>query len=352
MENDFRSSSSEEGSPAIPLGKTKELRKPTLREAIELYPKIVEIQRARTGGRPGKNTVTSNLNAFRIIMDVLGCSLDTPYDAIDMSVMNAVYERLVADGAAKITAKSYLECFRAIFAKWTHFFYEQYGFKVTDVKIPPITLPPNRYHERSVEFKTKVIELYKSLKERDPDAWFFMTMMLQFGMRNGDVRRLTWNNFVAESDNVKLRYTPNKTKLTSGRTINWPIADDIWEDILDYRLTHSEAPFIWDDPAQAPFWKKNRKHPSSQVCMSEDFDYSELFQGFHAEERLRKYMREVGAQGSKSCYELRKLCASAVYKNLGQEAVSSLLGDDISIVLHFYADPSSVGKKINISSLL
>lgn len=153
-------------SPAIVLGKSKSLRKPTLKEAIRLYPKLVEIQRARTGGKPNKNTVASNMHAFKQIMNVLGCSLDEPYDAIDMSVMNQVYERLVATGVSKITAKSYLECFRAIFAKWTHFFYEQHGFKVTDVKLPPITLPPCRYHERSAEFKTKVIELYKGLKKK------------------------------------------------------------------------------------------------------------------------------------------------------------------------------------------
>ena len=350
MNSEYPSGGGEER-PVISLGKTKELRKPTLREAIELYPKIAETQRMRTGGTPSKNTVSAKLCYFHRIVKELNCSLDIPYDSINTTVMNELYERFVAQGISKISAKSFLEGFRGIFAKWTHFYYEQYGFKVEDVKLPPITLPPNRYRERPSEFKTKVVGLYKKIKTSDPDAWFFMTMMLQFGMRNGDVRRLTWDNFV-QDDVVKLCYIPHKTRLTSGRSINWPIADEIWEEILDYKLSHSERPFIWDDPSRAPFWQRCHCRPTNRKYSAEDSDFSEGYQGYYAERRLRRYMRLIGCPGSKSAYELRKLCAGAVYKNLGQEAVSSLLGDDISTVLHFYADPSTVGSKINISSLL
>ena len=53
-------------------------------------------------------------------------------------------------------------------------------------------------------------------------------------MRNNDVLRLRWDNFVPEKDSIYLKYVPHKTRLTSGRVVNWPVDEQIWEEILEY----------------------------------------------------------------------------------------------------------------------
>lgn len=326
-------------------------RKPTLNEVAEIYPKLAAEQRERTGGSPSPSCVYNNLIALQRVLHSLKWDGTQPYDFVTRSTMMRLYEKWTVDDAmSRVTARSYLDQFRGCFAKWTHFYYEQLGFDVTDVKLPPIPKRAPRYTERPVEYRIKVVELHKHLKQVDPDVWFMMTMMLSFGMRNNDVLRLRWDNFVPEKDSIYLKYVPHKTRLTSGRVVNWPIDEQIWEEILEYKLSHSEYPFAWDDPKQMPrfdskvFVQSRRRRDIDAPC--------DGWQGFYVENRLCKYMRDIGTTGCKAAYELRKLCACTVYKNFGQEAASALLGDDIATILRFYADPSVVTKKVNLAAMV
>ena len=316
-----------------------ELKIPTFKEMLDLYPILCEAQRKRTGGRPCIKRVEQVLVATRSLLKRLKWSLDRPYTDLTRKVMEQLFEEMIAAGFKPVSAKSYIEDFRGIGAKWTHYRYEEYGYHVTDIKLPSLYTPPNRYVEKPVELRKAVVSWYNgSLKQDDPDVWFFATMMLKFGMRNCDVKALTWDNFQNEEDGVYLRYTPNKTKLSSGRTVHWPVDDDTWSDILEYRLDHEEVPFIASNPNLPKFDYK---------LFGSDTKPTEF-----AENRLRKYLRELGFTGSKCAYELRKLCACTVYKNFGQEAASSLLGDDIDTILYHYADPSSVSKKVDVTKLI
>jgi hypothetical protein len=46
--------------------------------------------------------------------------------------------------------------------------------------------------------------------------------------------------------------------------------------------------------------------------------------------------------GSKACYELRKICVDHVYQKYGVEMASSISGDDIKTMMRYYADPSAL----------
>jgi integrase len=310
---------------------SKDLKVPTFNDLFNVYPELCEAQRKRTGGRPGQKTVENNLYSMKRLLETLEWNCDRPYTDLTTAVCDKLFEYLkTVDGLKAITAKSYLDGFRSVIAKWTVLRYAEYGYKVDEIRLPSLFVPPIRYKEISDEKKRSVIELIDNLKQIDPDSWFFATMMLQFGMRNSDVKRLTWDNFIFQEDSVFLEYTPHKTRLTSGRRVKWPVPDKVWNEILDYRLTRSEKPFKIDG--------SNVGRPG--------------LNGLSAEKRLSKYMRSIGFSGSKSAYELRKLCGSLVYKNMGQEAVTSILGDDIKTVLKYYADPSSVSKKVDMTTLI
>ena len=57
--------------------------------------------------------------------------------------------------------------------------------------------------------------------------------------------------------------------------------------------------------------------------------------------RLNKDLRcQKIFTGSKGCYELRKICIDHVYQQFGAEMASSISGDDIRTMMHYYADPS------------
>lgn len=310
---------------------SKDLKVPTFNDLFNVYPELCEAQRKRTGGRPGRKTMENNLYSMRRLLETLEWNWDRPYTDINTAVCDKLFEYLkTVDGLKAISAKSMLDGFRSVVAKWTILRYAEYGYKVDEIKLPTMFVPPVRYSEISDEKKRSVIELIDNLRSVDPDSWFFATMMLQFGMRNSDVKRLTWDNFIFQDDSVFLEYTPHKTRLTSGRHVKWPVPDKVWNEILDYRLTRSEKPFKVDG--------SNVGRPG--------------LNGLSAEKRLSKYMRSIGFSGSKSAYELRKLCGSLVYKNMGQEAVTSILGDDIKTVLKYYADPSSVSKKVDMATLI
>ena len=317
----------------------RELKVPTFKELFEIYPIIAEEQRQRTGGRPSVTLSRMRMRDVKRCLTVLGWDHNRPYTDLTGKQLDWLFSYFKDYGGHEpITAKQYVESIRSVCASWTHFRYEQYGYKVTSVKVPNLYLPPIRYREKSAELRKKTSEWYNGIYDKDIEVWFLATMMLQFGMRNRDVWRLTWDNFIREADGIYLKYMPNKTKLTSGRIVHWPVSDNTLPLINQYKESHFIAPFV----------------PSTnETSMSEkEVSFVKNMQFVRAEERLCKHMRNLGFNGSKAAYELRKLCASMVYKNFGQEAASSITGDDIRTVLKYYADPASVSKKIDITSLM
>lgn len=325
-----------------------ELKIPSFKELLEVYPRLAADQRKRTGGKPAEHTVYGTLLGVTRIIDASGIGYDSPYTALTTKILDTTCEQL-RQTLKPITVKAYLQSLQNITARWSHLRYEEIGYKVESIRIPSFFVPPFRYREKSKEIKTKVIEWFTDpkLPKYDPDIWFLSTMMLQFGMRNSDVKLLKWDNFQEEMDGVYLTYTPHKTRLSSGRVVHWPVPRPVWELICEYRKDHSKAPFCWDDLNKVPphhnYLGTTEKKKTGRKVINH-FSISVL--------RLNRIMREFGFDGSKASYELRKLCACAMYKNFGQEATSSLLGDNIDTILKHYADPSAIGKVVNVADIL
>lgn len=309
------------------------LKIPSFRQILEIYPKLAEMYNKKTGGKLCPTQVRGNVKQLKNVVEFLGLDIDGPYTALTSKLIDYYFTTIQETKHVKaISARSHIDQCRACVAKWTRVPYEELGFKVEGFKVPPLPVAPFRYKEQPMELKNRVKQWYEVVEHKDPEVWFFTTMMLQFGMRNGDVKRLSWDNFQKEPDGIYLYYVPHKTRLTSGRSIHWPLSEATLTKIMKYKETHPKHPFV--STVSNPYAPCDGDTPST------------------IEHRLRIYMRRIGFKGSKCAYELRKLCACAVYKNFGQEAASSILGDDINTVLKHYADPSAVSKKVDVASLL
>ena len=55
---------------------------------------------------------------------------------------------------------------------------------------------------------------------------------------------------------------------------------------------------------------------------------------------MNRNLRALGFTGSKASYELRKICIDHIYQKFGAEAATSISGDDIKTITHYYADPA------------
>ena len=55
---------------------------------------------------------------------------------------------------------------------------------------------------------------------------------------------------------------------------------------------------------------------------------------------LNRQMRSLGFTGSKGAYELRKICIDHIYQRFGVEMATSISGDNIRTIMHYYADPA------------
>ena len=124
-------------------------------------------------------------------------------------------------------------------------------------------------------------------------------------MRNGDIMRLSRRNFVEREGRIYLNYTPNKTVHSSARTVKWPVHPEIWNKIHTL-MEGDQLPTLDDD----------------------------IFM------RLNQKMRDMGFNGPKGAYELRKICVDHVYQKFGAEMAVSISGDDIKTITYYYADPA------------
>ena len=309
---------------------SSELKYPTFKDMLEIYPKIAETYSEQTGGKCCKERRANVINGTRAFLRFVRLPETIEYRSVNSRMVDEFLKVADKMGLSRFTSNSYLYSVKSLGAKWTHIPYSQHGFKVESLVLPPIQNPVYRYQTQSDDTKQRVKDAYKRVETEDPCVWFFMTMMLNFGMRNSDVKLLTWDNFVETAQGVFLRYTPHKTRLTSGRNINWPIPNDMWNKILRYMKKHPFAPF--DPPIRGLGSTKNNAGA--------------------VEARLRELMRSIGFSGSKSAYELRKLCADTVYSKYGQEMASAITGDNIDTVTKYYADPSVISKEVDVSKMM
>lgn len=274
-------------------------------------------------GRPGERTVTNALRGAATVCEAAGLGVGA---AVDRLTRKAIDDALVAflnRGISRISAWSYICQMQSIFARWCRPYYEDMGWEIPKLELPVFHLKPPHYVRPDAEMLARVKAWYKSLAKamdlpevgskcrvREVRKWkhvyFAATMMLEFAMRNGDILRLTHENFVFKDGRRYLSYVPHKTELTSGRRVFWPIHNDIWAMIAPLDLTFDSGVF----------------------------------------DALNRQLRLLGFRGSKASYELRKICIDHIYQRFGAEMATSISGDDIKTISRYYADPAqpNIGK--------
>lgn len=282
---------------------------PTLAQMEKVYNMAAEVERMKCG-RPGRKTVENThlgVRAFRRWLSAReGCDADSPLASV---VRPPLIHRYLADmlksGTKPLTAMTYVSQFRQLFARWIRPYYEDRGWTVPP--FPSLGGRPAapRYVRPSPAQLAKVKRWYEGLSakgegRRAKELWLTATMMLEFGMRNGDILRLRRENFVDRGGRIYLNYTPHKTAHSSRREVRWPVHPVIWEHLRD---------------------------------ASFDFDASVFAE-------LNRQMRALGFTGTKGAYELRKICIDHVYQRFGAEMAVSISGDDIRTIIRYYADPS------------
>ena len=290
---------------------------PTFEQVIKCY-KIIALTERMKSGRPGTETVANAVRGLKQVCTAAGIQLTASVSELTRKRLDLALATFIGKGLSRLSAWSYICQLRAVFAKWSIPYYRDAGWEIPKLEMPSFRAKAPRYQRPCVEMLGRVKAWYKTLKG---EYWFAATMMLEFGMRNGDVLRLNKNNFVEREveefeANVGetlqfmkhtqhyLSYTPHKTELTSGRHVFWPIHQEIWEKYEEY---------------------------GGIDCLDVT---DEIFVD------LNRQLRALGFHGHKASYELRKICIDHVYQKFGVEMAVSLSGDDIKTISRYYADPS------------
>lgn len=317
---------------------------PTMNKMIKVYADAATIERLKCG-RPTERTVRNTLAGYKIFRawlnsrrvalgyESIGMDEDFPLVSIIKPVLIHKYlADLLKSDIKPVTAMSYLHQLQQLFARWIRPYYEDHGWKIPD--FPSLGGRPSapRYNRPDSEKLSRVKDWYRKLPADDSvkfqgrrnlvpssQLWFATTMMLEFAMRNGDILRLSRDNFIERDGRVYLNYTPNKTKHSSGRMVKWPVHPDIWAKLRQIMGASNQLPPLDE----------------------------ELF------DALNRQMRTLGFTGTKGAYELRKICIDHVYQKFGAEMATSISGDNIRTILHYYADPAqpNIGE-IRVSDLL
>lgn len=297
---------------------------PTIQMVLEKYPQFAAVERLRVG-RPCEKTVRNLLVSVKRMCQMSDIALDNPVSVFSRKRLMKILDSAAREGLKPITIWSYLNAFKGIFSRWAMNYYIDLHWQIPPIELPSCNRQPPRYTRPDGRILSKVKDWYKSLATRqDSREWVAATLMLEFAMRNGDVKRLRWSDFRERDGMIALCYTPHKTALSSGRRVAWPVHPDIWTALCDYRERGQHH-------YKRRGWLKleERNAPLVVPCAND------VFVRLNADLRANKIFT-----GSKGCYELRKICIDHVYQKFGAEMASSISGDDIRTMMRYYADPS------------
>ncbi len=318
---------------------------PTIRMALEAYQKFAAVERMRME-RPCEKTVASVVSGTTRLCEIGGISLDEPVSVLTRNRLEQVLDVARLSGLKPISIWSYLYSLRKLFAHWTQRYYADRKWNIPRLETPSCQRQSPRYVRPDSATLAKVKEWYHDLEKRpDSREWMLATLMLEFAMRNGDAERLRWSDFrvrrcettvrtksvgsnsdMDAQEGMVLCYTPHKTRLSSARTVAWPVHPEIWKRLCEYH--DAGAPCN-----KRKGWAKNENRDAKLVVPCA----RDVFVRLNRELRARKIFT-----GSKGCYELRKICIDHIYQTFGAEMASSISGDDIRTVMRYYADPSAV----------
>ena len=292
-------------------------------ELLDAFPEICKLERARVD-KPGRARELNVINATKYFLKSGLVDEKDSVNTLNGKTLRKWMDQMLQNGMKPLSAHSYIQGIQTLFGRWIRAYYEDKGWYVPQFPTIPSIKRDYRYRAPSQAKMQKVKEWYQSLDQTTP-KWMVVTMMLCYAMRNGDVSRLTRDNFViGEDGRMYLEYTPHKTMHSSGRIVHWPLQDGHWE-LFDKILPED------GDLDQIVNYRSSKGDIFSDV---------------------NKDMRALGFTGSKGAYELRKIATNSVYKKYGVEMTVSLSGDDIKTILKHYADPSQPHVNFNMLDLL
>ena len=287
---------------------------PSLDELAMIYEEVAGIE-FELNGTPRPSSVEVVLRSFRLVYRGCGLRGCEPVTALDRAHLDAYVAAALAKGVKPVSVFAHLSHVRGVFARWALERYRARGLAVAQPDLPRrrgrleervYVRPPEGLRERTLAW-------YHDLEAKEPRVWVAASLMLQFGMRNGDAGRLTWDRFQREGERVVLAYRPQKTARSSGRLVRCVMSVGFYERL---RAATGAA-----------------ERPEGRVVK----DATETFRRINSEMRALGWVPPAFTKGA---YELRKMCIDRIYREFGAEAAVQVSGDDIRTVCRFYADPS------------
>lgn len=337
------------------LERREGLKEMSFKDLFEQYPMAAKLERVKSG-KPSERTVENTLKGMAKFIEAAGLKMEDSVAKLTTDLFDITITKLIQDGKTKSTAWTYAAAMQTAAARWSGPYYRHAGFKVPGFVLPAKrNMRPPRYIRPTKEQLEAVLKWYEGLwNEEDKRKWLAATMMLQFAMRNGDAKKATAEIFSQQKIKTKdgktasimvLKYTPQKTSNSSGRSVAWPVAPKLWQRIEEARR-EIEA---WcaqsaEDPATRGWWRTKGDEEARKLIPFGSMTYM----------RLNRELREIFKDTHKASYELRKICVDHVYQSLGPEKASAISGDDLKTVSYYYADPSQAVEQegVDITDLL
>lgn len=258
-------------------------------------------------------SVIMELNRF---LRESGLKGSDPIDAITYDVIERYISKFNIRNISKIGI-----CYRlqSLLGRRERLAYRKHGFDVRPVDTPAIDDDTRAYASATEERVLRILEWYRALQfDQDQRKRIFAMLMFRYAMRNGDVARLRWRNFIVSGGKWQLNYIPHKTeKSTAGRSVKiWLNAADQVE-LANFRGSAKDDDFV--------IRRIGRGRALRRI-----------------QDELNDSLRAIGLTGSKGLYELRKMCIDRVYHLVGAEAASAYSGDDFKTIKFHYCDTSSM----------
>ena len=293
------------------------LRVPSLGELAEIYEEIAGVE-FELNGTPRPSSVGVVLRSFRFVCRECGLREGDVATALDRGRLDAFVAGALARGVRPVSVFAHLSHVRGVFSRWA---LERYRARGLAVALPDLPRRRGRQEEKvyvrpPAALREATLAWYRGLEGAEPGVWVAAGLMVQFGMRNGDAARLSWDRFQREGERVVLAYRPQKTARSSGRLVRCVMSVGFYE-----RLRAAAA------AAGGGLGEDARVVP----------DAVGAFRRINAEMR---HLGWVPPEWHKGAYELRKMCIDRIYREFGAEAAVQVSGDDIRTVCRFYADPS------------
>lgn len=320
LKDEYRKWYLKKSETVVPDGGSLGPREPSVKELLSEYEKIA-LARNRNPSfmRPSKRTIDTAIKNFRYVCKEVGVSENDPIgkvmntDVLEMA-FNGFCERV-----AKLSAWSYIESIQTVTAKWTLIHYQKIGWKVVQPIMPDVgnAKKAPSYKRPSKETIAKIEKWYATLANcSDNNLHLAVLLIYELAVRPVDVPQLTGKNFRYDPEDgmTHIVYTPQKTKYSSGREVNYPIAPAAWQVIE--RLA-GEKMKTGEPIVKGSAWLFHKANTSMRIACD-----------------------LIGTRDA--IYQLRKLCIDTKMRQKGMDHAVALSGDRRDTAEKFYSEPTRV----------